>query len=125
MIKENGIKNERGKNPNSALVVGAGIAGIKASLDLAEHGIFVHLLDESPFIGGTLAQLDRQFPTNDCGMCKMLPYFGSEFCSDICLRRSLDHPNIDILTNAELKGLEGDAGEFKALITKTPRLVDG
>jgi heterodisulfide reductase subunit A len=112
------------QKPNSALVVGAGIGGIKASLDLAESGFNVHLVDESPFIGGTLSQLDRQFPTNDCGMCKMLPSFGSEFCSDLCLRRGLDHPNIDIITNAELKGLEGEPGKFKALVKKKARFVD-
>ncbi|UCF08526.1 MAG: CoB--CoM heterodisulfide reductase iron-sulfur subunit A family protein [Thermoplasmata archaeon] len=112
------------KGQNSALVVGAGVAGIKAALDLAESGIHVILVDEKPYIGGTLSQLDRQFPTDDCGMCKMLPAFGGEFCSDICLRRGLDHPNIDIITNAKLEVLEGKPGRFKARITKKARFVD-
>jgi len=112
------------KSPSSALVIGAGISGIKTSIDLAESGFNVYLIDESPFIGGTLSQLDRQFPTNDCGMCKMLPYFGSEFCSDLCLRRGLDHPNINIITNAELKSLNGEPGNFKTCLKKKARFVD-
>lgn len=124
MIDKTKNVDEKEQKPYSALVVGAGIGGIKASIDLAESGFNVHLLDESPFIGGTLSQLDRQFPTNDCGLCKMLPSFGNEFCSDLCLRRGLDHPNIEIITNAGLKGLEGEPGKFEALITKKARFVD-
>ena len=60
-------------NPQSAigsvLVVGAGIGGMQASLDLAEAGIKVYLVDKSPAIGGVMAQLDKTFPTNDCSMC--------------------------------------------------------
>jgi len=52
----------------AVLVVGAGIAGIQASLDLADSGFKVHLLESSPAIGGTMAQLDKTFPTNDCSM---------------------------------------------------------
>jgi heterodisulfide reductase subunit A len=124
MAEKKGGEDEGVQSPNSVLVVGAGIGGIKASIDLAESGFKVHLVDESPFIGGTLTQLDCQFPTNDCGMCKMLPSFGSEFCSDLCLRRGLDHPNIDIITNAGLKGLEGEPGRFEALVMKKAKLVD-
>jgi NADPH-dependent 2,4-dienoyl-CoA reductase/sulfur reductase-like enzyme len=57
----------------AALVVGAGIAGMQAALDLAEAGIKVYLLDRAPAIGGTMAQLDKTFPTNDCAMCIMSP----------------------------------------------------
>lgn len=109
---------------NSVLVLGAGVGGMKASIDLAETGVYVYLLEETPFIGGTISQLDRQFPTDDCGMCKMLPSFGNELCSDICLRSSLVHPNVNIITNAGLKSLEGEPGKFKALITKKARYVD-
>ncbi|UCG68283.1 MAG: CoB--CoM heterodisulfide reductase iron-sulfur subunit A family protein [Thermoplasmata archaeon] len=109
---------------NSALVIGAGIGGIKAAIDLAESGFYVHMIDDAPYIGGALSKLDRQFPTNDCGMCQMLPSFVSEYCSEICLRRGLDHPNIDIMTGTEIKGLSGKAGKFKPRITKKARLVD-
>ena len=57
-------ENKRG----SVLVVGAGIAGIQAALDLADSGFFVHLVDKSSAIGGVMAQLDKTFPTNDCAM---------------------------------------------------------
>ena len=90
-------------NNNSALVLGAGIGGIKVALDLAEMGHKVHLLDDSPYIGGTLTKLDRQFPTNDCGMCKMLPSFGDDFCQDMCLRRGFVHPKIKISINTPSK----------------------
>ncbi|MDP2952795.1 MAG: FAD-binding protein, partial [Chloroflexota bacterium] len=53
----------------AVLVIGAGVAGIRASLDLAEAGTKVYLVDKSPNIGGTLQQLDRWFPDNHCGMC--------------------------------------------------------
>ncbi len=57
----------------SALVVGAGISGIRSALDLAELGYRVTLIDKAPNLGGTLRQLDHQFPSDHCGMCKMLP----------------------------------------------------
>ena len=57
----------------SVLVVGAGIAGIQASLDLADSGYFVYLADKSSAIGGVMAQLDKTFPTNDCSMCIISP----------------------------------------------------
>lgn len=52
----------------SVMVVGAGIAGMQAALDLADSGYYVHLVDRSPCIGGLMAQLDKTFPTNDCAM---------------------------------------------------------
>ncbi len=52
----------------SVMVVGAGIAGMQAALDLADAGYYVHLVDRSPSIGGLMAQLDKTFPTNDCAM---------------------------------------------------------
>jgi heterodisulfide reductase subunit A len=57
----------------SALIIGAGIAGIQASLDLAEMGIKVHLIEETSTIGGRMPQLDKTFPTNDCSMCILAP----------------------------------------------------
>jgi heterodisulfide reductase subunit A len=70
----NGNGNVPGEDRvGAALVVGAGIAGMQAALDLAEAGIKVYLLDQSPAVGGTLAMLDKTFPTNDCAMCIMSP----------------------------------------------------
>ncbi|HLA28847.1 MAG TPA: FAD-dependent oxidoreductase, partial [Syntrophales bacterium] len=76
----------------AVLVVGGGIAGIQASLDLAESGYYVYLVESSPAIGGRMAQLDKTFPTNDCAMCIVSPK----------LVEAGRHLNIDILTNSEL-----------------------
>jgi len=98
----------------ATLVVGGGIAGIQASLDLADAGFKVYLLDESPSIGGTMAQLDKTFPTNDCSMCILAPK----------LVGAGRHPNIQLITNAKLEGVEGHAGDFRVKITKRPRYVN-
>ncbi len=98
----------------AALVVGSGIAGVQAALDLANSGIKVYLLDRAPAIGGKMAQLDKTFPTNDCAMCIVSPK----------LVEAGRHLNIDILTNAEMISLEGEAGNFRAKIRRTPRYVD-
>jgi heterodisulfide reductase subunit A len=102
------------KKVGAALVVGGGIAGIQASLDLADSGFKVYLLDESSSIGGTMAQLDKTFPTNDCSMCILAPK----------LVGAGRHPNIQLVTNSELKGVSGEAGNFEATILKRPRFVD-
>jgi heterodisulfide reductase subunit A len=108
----------------SALVLGAGVAGIRAALDLANSGIFVHLVEDKPFIGGVLPQLDKQFPNDSCGMCRMLSVFGNEFCSEFCLKRSFEHPNINIITNGHLMSLDGEAGNFEAFVIERARCVD-
>jgi heterodisulfide reductase subunit A-like polyferredoxin len=107
------IPNETNKI-GAALVVGGGIAGVQAALDLANSGIKVYLLERSPAIGGKMAQLDKTFPTNDCAMCIVSPK----------LVEAGRHLNIEILTNSELVSLEGEAGHFKATIQKRPRYVD-
>ena len=98
----------------AALVVGGGIAGVQAALDLANSGIKVYLLERSPAIGGKMAQLDKTFPTNDCAMCIVSPK----------LVEAGRHLNIEIITNSELVSLEGKAGHFKAKVQKHPRYVD-
>jgi len=98
----------------SVLVVGAGIGGIQASLDLANSGIKVYLLDNSSTIGGVMAQLDKTFPTNDCSMCIMAPKLVE------CGR----HLNIEKITNARVKSLEGEAGNFRVNVVKRARYVD-
>ncbi len=65
------------------MVIGGGIGGIQASLDLAQLGFKVCLIDKSSNIGGRLSQLDKQFPTNDCSMCQMLPTFKREGASEL------------------------------------------
>ena len=98
----------------SVLVVGGGIGGIQASLDLADSGFKVYLVDNASSIGGVMAQLDKTFPTNDCSMCIMAPKLVE------CGR----HLNIEKITNARVKGLEGDAGNFTVSAVKLSRYVD-
>jgi heterodisulfide reductase subunit A-like polyferredoxin len=98
----------------AALVVGAGIAGMQAALDLAEAGIKVYLLDRAPAIGGTMAQLDKTFPTNDCAMCIMSPK----------LVEVGRHLNIELLNCAEVEEIQGEPGDFTVTVRQHPRYVD-
>jgi heterodisulfide reductase subunit A len=107
-----------------ALVVGAGVGGIRSALDLAETGVQVTLIDRAPHIGGILTRLDYQFPTNRCGMCQMLPLVERDAGSQFCLRKGLFHENIEILTATELSALDGQAGRFTARLRQTDQWVD-
>jgi heterodisulfide reductase subunit A len=98
----------------SVLVVGAGISGMRATLELVRQGFKVYLLEEKPTIGGKMAQIDKMFPTNECATCTALPQM-LELTSD---------PNVTVLAFAELASVEGDAGDFKAKVIKKPRYVD-
>ena len=108
----------------SVLVAGAGISGIKAAIELAECGYKVLLTDASTQIGGILAKLDYQFPTDHCGMCRMLPMVGREYASQYCMRKGLFHENIEIMPFTEITSVQGDAGNFKVELLKKARLVD-
>jgi heterodisulfide reductase subunit A len=105
------------------LVAGAGISGIKAAIELAEIGYKVVLADASPQIGGILAKLDYQFPTDHCGMCRMLPMVGREYSSEYCMRKSLYHDNIEILPFTEIGSVTGDTGYYKVDLVKKARYV--
>jgi len=98
----------------AVLVVGGGIGGIQSALDLADSGFKVYVLEKSPSIGGVMAQLDKTFPTNDCSMCILAPKL-------VSVAR---HPNITIITNAEIDKLSGEAGHFVVTVRKEPRYVD-
>jgi heterodisulfide reductase subunit A len=97
----------------AVMVVGGGVAGIQASLDLADSGFKVYLLDQGPCIGGVMAQLDKTFPTNDCSMCILSPK----------LVATGRHPNITILTNAEITGVDGEAGNFEVQLRRKSRYI--
>jgi heterodisulfide reductase subunit A len=101
------------KNLIDVLVVGGGISGIQASLDLATSGFKVYLIDKSPAIGGKMSQLDKTFPSNDCSMCIESPKFNE------CSR----HPNITILTYTEVDTVKGKPGDFKVTLVRKPRYV--
>ena len=98
----------------AALVVGGGIGGMQAALDLANGGIKVYLADRGPAIGGVMAQLDKTFPTNDCAMCTMAPRL-------VEIGR---HKDIALLTLSEVEHIEGRPGNFTVTIKKQPRFVD-
>jgi heterodisulfide reductase subunit A len=102
------------KSVGAVLVVGGGIAGMQSSLDLADSGFRVYLVDKSPSIGGAMAQLDKTFPTNDCAMCIMAPK----------LVETGRHRNIDLITNSTLLKVEGEAGNFTVTVAKGARYVD-
>jgi heterodisulfide reductase subunit A-like polyferredoxin len=96
------------------LIIGAGIAGMQAALDIGDKGFKVHLVEKEPCIGGHMAQLDKTFPTLDCSACISTPKM-----VDVC-----NHPNINLLTYSEIVQIEGKAGNFKVTIRKKPRFVD-
>jgi len=102
------------KTIGAVMVVGGGIGGIQASLDLAESGYKVYLVEKSPAIGGVMAQLDKTFPTLDCSMCILSPKLIE------CGR----HPNIELVCDAELMEVDGEPGNFTAKVLKHPRYVD-
>ena len=98
----------------AVLVVGAGIGGIQAALDLANSGFRVYLMDKNPSIGAEMARLDKTFPTNDCAMCILAPKM-------VDIGR---HPDIELITNADLERLDGEAGNFSVVLRKRARYVD-
>jgi heterodisulfide reductase subunit A len=102
-----------GEKLNRALVIGGGIAGIQASLDLAERGIKVELVERKSCIGGHMAQLDKTFPTNDCSICILAPKLAE------CFR----HKNITLHTLSEVKNVSGKAGDFTVKLLKKARYV--
>lgn len=107
----------------AVLVVGAGVGGIKAALDLAESGFEVYLIDNRSSIGGTLPRLNQWFPDNHCEMCKMLPVFSRDECSQFCLFRDLAHPKVEMITNAEIEKVAGEAGNFEVNLNIKSRYV--
>ena len=96
------------------LVVGGGIAGIEAALNLASFGAHVYLVDDTPSIGGLMARLDKTFPTNDCSICIQAPM----------MYEVRKNANITLLTNTEVRRVEGSAPDFKVRLVQKPRFVD-
>ncbi len=98
---------------SEVVVIGGGIAGITAALDLANHGIHVHLIEREPTIGGHMAMLDKTFPTNDCSMCILSPKMVD----------AARHPKISLHTCTEVTSIEGESGDFTVHVTRHPRYV--
>lgn len=98
----------------SVLVVGAGIAGIQAALDLGDAGFTVYLVEKAPSIGGKMARLLRTFPTEDCAACILSPKMAAVPAN----------PNIRLLTNTEIESISGYLGNFEVTVTRKPRYVN-
>lgn len=108
------MSNGNGKKIGAVAVIGGGIGGMQAALDLANSGLKVYLVESSTAIGGHMAQLDKTFPTNDCSMCTISPK----------LIEVDKHENIEILTKTEVLGLEGEPGSFRLKVLMHPRFVN-
>ncbi|MEM2104221.1 MAG: CoB--CoM heterodisulfide reductase iron-sulfur subunit A family protein [Candidatus Bathyarchaeia archaeon] len=98
----------------SCLIVGGGVSGIQAALDLANEGFEVYLVEKDLSIGGHMAQFDKTFPTMDCSMCILSPK----------MAEVAHHPKIHVMTNSEVKEVSGYIGNFKAKVLIKPRFVD-
>lgn len=112
------------KKASSAVVIGAGIAGIRAAFELAENGITVYLCDIRKNTGGAVSVMEKWFPDDTCGMCRSLPFFRGCRTGSFCLRRGIDHPNIKFFPASVLSALEGTAGDFTVTLEKRPASVD-
>jgi heterodisulfide reductase subunit A len=102
------------KPVGAVMVVGGGIAGMQAALDLANSGYYVYLVEKTPAIGGTMAQFDKTFPTNDCAMCILSPK----------LVEVGRHINIELLTLSEVQAVTGEEGDFTVTVHQSARYID-
>ena len=109
-----GLKPAGADATGAALVIGGGIAGMQASLDLANTGFKVYMVEKNSAIGGNMARLDKTFPSNDCAMCTISPRLVD--CGQ--------HLDVEVLTNSEVLAVAGEAGNFTATLHTRPRFVD-
>jgi heterodisulfide reductase subunit A len=98
----------------TAMVIGGGIAGIQAALDIGDMGFKTYLVEKTPSVGGRMAQLDKTFPTLDCSACILTPKM-------VDVAR---HPNVELLTYSEVAEIDGYVGNFKVKVRKKPRYID-
>lgn len=111
----------------AVMVIGGGISGMRAALDLADAGLKVHLVEHTPCLGGRVAQLGYMFPQHDCVLCRGTPDHGYG-----CTRPSISpaytrynqHPNIEIMTRTHVVDVAGQAGDFTVSLRQEPRYVD-
>ena len=112
---------------DSVLVIGGGVGGMRAALDLADAGLHAYLLETTPSIGGRVAQLGFMFPTHDCVLCRGTSDHGFGCTRPSITPALLDHnrhPNITLLTSSDLLSCEGEAGDFHVRLQKHPQFVD-
>lgn len=98
---------------DEVMVIGGGVCGIQAALDLADKGMKVHMVEKDPTIGGRMAILDKVFPTNDCSICILAPK----------MVMCYNNPSINVITYAEVKGVEGGPGDFTVKVLRKPRYI--
>ena len=111
------MTGDRSRKPTAigaVMVVGGGVGGMQAALDLANSGFKVYLVEEGTAIGGRMAQLDKTFPTNDCSMCIISPR----------LVETARHLNIDLMCDTEVRTIDGEAGNFTVTLRHKPRYID-
>ena len=107
------VETKRIPTTKAALVIGAGIAGLRASFDLAELGIPVYLVEKNSTIGGHMTRLNKTFPTNECPQCSISPLTNGV----------ANHPLVELYTNAQVKSVEGSMGNYEIEIEIKPRYV--
>ncbi|MEE9223956.1 MAG: FAD-dependent oxidoreductase, partial [Thermoplasmata archaeon] len=108
------LEIEESEVTKAAMVIGGGVAGIQAALDIADNGFKVYLVEKEPSIGGKMAQLDKTFPTLDCSACILTPKMVD----------AARHPNIELVTYADVKEVKGSVGNFAVKVLKKPRYID-
>lgn len=127
MVQLKNNSNTARPKPASAMVIGGGIGGMRAALDLAEAGLIVYLIEQTPCLGGRVAQLGYMFPQHDCVLCR-----GTNDHGYGCTRPSISpayiphnqHPNIVSMTDTRVIDVEGQAGDFTVSLRQEPRFVD-
>ena len=113
--------------PFGVLVVGGGVGGMRAAIDLAEAGIHAYLLETTPSLGGRVAQLGFMFPTHDCVLCRGTSDHGFGCTRPAISPTFLDHnlhPNLTLLTSTELLACDGEPGDFRVSLRRRPQYVD-
>ncbi len=114
MEKSGDHRQDRMEKTGAVMVVGGGVGGMQAALDLANSGFKVYLVEETTAIGGRMAQLDKTFPTNDCSMCTISPK----------LVETGRHLNIQLMMDSEVLKVDGGAGNFTVTLRRKPRYID-
>ena len=114
MENEKNLSRKGEEKVGAVMVVGGGVGGMQAALDLANSGFKVYLVEEGSAIGGRMAQLDKTFPTNDCSMCTISPK----------LVETGRHLNIQLMMDSEVARVEGQAGNFSVTVRHKPRYID-
>lgn len=106
--------SKNGDSKDKVLVIGGGIAGITATLDLANAGFKVYLVEKNPSLGGNMAKLAKIYPTNECSTSILKPL----------MIKVANHPNVELLTYSEIESVEGTVGNFKVKVRKKQTWVD-